>query len=201
MNKINFLYIDDIIDPHVTGYMNSISINDVSFDVNQYKFIPKTDDYRTLLKNQQVLDADLIIIDSMLFENNNVGEVKIAGEEMQLIFQKIFPYKEVLVISQKGKDEKKGIISKLQTNKVSDYHQFFEEEWKPIIENLVNKIIVTRNIFKQFKLNDNIESVLKEKIQNTIETISKYEDLEKSDIDKCISLFNEIKDTINEKGL
>lgn len=201
MNKINFLYIDDNIDPHVTGYMNSISINDVSFDVNQYKFIPKIDDYRTLLKNQQVLDADLIIIDSMLFENNNVGEVKIAGEEMQLIFQKFFPYKEVLVISQKGKDEKKGIISKLQTNKVSDYHQFFEEEWKPIIENLVYKIIVTRNIFKQFKLNDNIESVLKEKIQNTIETISKYEDLEKSDIDKCISLFNEIKDTINEKGL
>lgn len=201
MTTINFLYIDDKIDPHVTNYMKNIKINNVIFDVNQYKFIPKTDDYRTLLQNQKVLDADLIFIDSMLFENANVGDVKIAGEEIQLIFQKIFPYKEVLVISQNGNDETKGIISKLRTKDIQNYEEFFENNWKPKITDLVNKIIATRNIFMQLKLNNNIENLIKEKIQNTIQSISKYEDLEKTDIDECISLFNEIKEAINESRL
>ena len=74
MENINILYIDDKIDPHITKYLDSsIEITDVNIFTNEYEFNIESDTYKTILENEEIKKADIILIDSRLFENAHTG--------------------------------------------------------------------------------------------------------------------------------
>ena len=202
MENINILYIDDKIDPHITKYLDStIEINDVNIFTNEYEFNIESDTYKTILENEEIKKADIILIDSRLFENSHTGASKISGEEIKIILTKFFPFKNIIVISQNGTNKSLGILGKYKYSKSITPKEYYDNEWKDIIEKSIQEILIIRNINSQLKNNENIETIVKEKIENSIAGISQYEELSKDDIDNCIKTFLEIKEICKNEGL
>lgn len=202
MENINILYIDDKIDPHITKYLDStIEINDVNIFTNEYEFNIESDTYKTILENEEIKKADIILIDSRLFENSHTGASKISGEEIKIILTKFFPFKNIVVISQNGTNKSLGILGKYKYSKSITPKEYYDNEWKDIIEKSIQEILIIRNINSQLKNNENIETIVKEKIENSIAGISQYEELSKDDIDNCIKTFLEIKEICKNEGL
>jgi len=202
MEKINILYIDDNIDPHITKFLDSsIDITDVSISTNEYTFNIESDTYKTILENEEIKKADIILIDSRLFENSHTGVSKISGEEIKIIITKFFPFKNIIVISQNGTNESLGILSKYKHSKDLSPKEYYDNEWKDIIEKSIQEILIIRNINSQLKDNENIETIVKEKIENNLVGICQYDELSKDDIDECIKAFKEIKEICDEKRL
>ncbi len=202
MENINILYIDDKIDPHITKYLDStIEINDVNIFTNEYEFNIESDTYKTILENEEIKKADIILIDSRLFENSHTGASKISGEEIKIILTKFFPFKNIIVISQNGTNKSLGILGKYKYSKSITPKEYYDNEWKDIIEKSIQEILIIRNINSQLKNNENIEIIVKEKIENSIAGISQYEELSKDDIDNCIKIFLEIKEICKNEGL
>ena len=92
MELINMLYVDDKIDLYVSKYLNSYSSDMVKYKYSELKFENKYS-YEDLLKNDEIQKADILFLDSMLFENGNVQDNKISGEELGLIIKKFFRIK------------------------------------------------------------------------------------------------------------
>ena len=92
MELINMLYVDDKIDLYVSKYLNSYSSDMVKYKYSELKFENKYS-YEDLLKNDEIQKADILFLDSMLFENGNVQDNKISGEELGLIIKKFFRLK------------------------------------------------------------------------------------------------------------
>lgn len=202
MENINILYIDDNIDPHITKFLDSsIDITDVSISTNEYKFNIESDTYKTILENEEIKKADIILIDSRLFENSHTGVSKISGEEIKIIITKFFPFKNIIVISQNGTNESLGILGKYKHSKDLSPKEYYDSEWKNIIEKSIKEILIIRKINSQLNDNENIETIVKEKIENSIAGISQYEELSKDDIDNCIKTFLEIKEICENEGL
>ena len=202
MENINILYIDDKIDPHITKYLDSsIEIADVNISTNEYEFKIESDTYKTILENEEIKKSDIILIDSKLFENAHTGASKISGEEIKIILTKFFPFKNIIVISQNGTDRKLGILGKYKHSKDSTPKEYYDKEWKDEIEKSIRDILIIRNINSQLKDNENIETIVKEKIENSLAGISQYEELSKDDIDECIKAFKEIKEICDKNGL
>ena len=104
--KIKLVYIDDDRDEAISAYLEDDYQNE-EYDV-EYREIRFEDDndYETLLDSPEVVSANVILIDSRLFENDNIRcKGKFSGEEFRMILRKVFPFIEVLVISQNEKEK------------------------------------------------------------------------------------------------
>ena len=166
MENINVLYIDDKIDPHITKYLDSsIEITDVNIFTNEYEFNIESDTYKTILENEEIKKADIILIDSRLFENAHTGASKISGEEMKIIITKFFPFKNIIVISQNGPNASLGILGKYKHSKDLSLKEYYDSEWQNIIEKSIQEILIIRKINSQLNDNENIETIVKEKLK------------------------------------
>ena len=82
MDKINVVYIDDMPDTHLEKYFDKyyknenyeICYNSVLFDSN--------DGYESLLNNPVIQSANIIFIDSILFENRSVTAGKFCHKDI-----------------------------------------------------------------------------------------------------------------------
>ena len=139
MCKIELLYIDDNIEPSISEYfaekLCKTSINGVEIKINYEEFkFNKNNNYVDILNNDKIINANLIIIDSRLFENSKVGEEKLSGEEFKIMLKKLFPFKEVIVISQNEENLKEFQILRkfLSSHKDNNSIEFYEKNWKNI---------------------------------------------------------------------
>ena len=78
------LYVDDKIDLYVSKYLNSYSNDKAEYKYSELKFENKYS-YEDLLENNEIQKADILFLDSMLFENGNVQDNKISGEELGVL--------------------------------------------------------------------------------------------------------------------
>lgn len=198
MEDINILYIDDNIDPYVSKYLkNGLNIADINKAYTEFTFTDE-ETYESLLGKNEVKIADLIIIDSKLFENNKVKKQKLKGEEFKLILRKFFPYKEVVVITQNKIPEEYKVLPKYNSENYSNSDRFFDKNWVPTIKTAIKNIIDYKNIANIFQNNKNIEKNLIEKIINTLDGSNEYDLLKSTDITKLIRIFKELEEKYNE---
>ena len=94
MKSIKIVYIDDTPDIFLSGYLDNINscsdYGDYTFESVEIRFNPEND-YSSLLHDQQVQTANIIIIDSRLFENRTAKGGKFSGEEFKFVLQKFYP--------------------------------------------------------------------------------------------------------------
>ena len=117
--KINLVYIDDDRDEAISAYLEEDYQND-TYDV-EYQEIQFEGDkgYESLLDSPEVTKANVILIDSRLFENDSIKcKGKFSGEEFRMILRKVFPFIEVLVISQNGENKDFEIIPKYRSGEI-----------------------------------------------------------------------------------
>lgn len=196
MTSINLVYIDDNIDANISSYLDNLKdkYEDVSIDYKEMTFIPENG-YKSLLNEQLVNSANIIVIDDRLYEDRNATNGKVSGEELKLVLRKYLPYIETIVITQNEAEKTKGTIPKYKSDV---YHhqtpeQFYDEFLKPAIDKAIESVNTFRKLLEGFEQNGNWEIIIREKVIDSLEGSEKYESLSKSDIDDLISAFKDFE--------
>ena len=197
MDKYSLVYIDDNPETALTRYLDEEFQND-NYEIVFSEIIFKPEDgYESLLLDQRVSSANIILIDSWLFENRTAGNVKFTGEEFKLILKKLFPFIEVIVITQNGTDSEIRKIAKYDKSFAGSATEYYASKLPTIINQAVADIQQYRLLADLVKKNNTWEDVLKEKVIATLKGINTYDQLTKNDIDSLILAFKEIQESLN----
>lgn len=201
MSKINIVYVDDDLDSNISRYLvREYLPSEYEKNYDEVRFISE-EGYESLINNQLIKESNIILIDSKLFENDRVSTGKFSGEEFKMILKKLFPFIEVIVITQNELEEDYGTISKFRGGAEETPLNYYADKLKKMLDNSVRNVSIYRNIADKLKLNEGIDKALIEKIMNSLDGTSQYEELTTDDIDSIIEAFKELQRDIDEKGL
>ena len=192
--KINLVYIDDDRDEAISAYLEENYKSDHYDVVYDEIAFEGEKGYESLLEARQVASANVILIDSRLFENDSIKcKGKFSGEEFRMILRKVFPFIEVLVISQNGENKDFEIIPKYRSESLETANEYYERVLKNKLDESIKRVVTFRNISKKLEKNTGIEKFLVEKAVDSLNGINDYEDLSKDDIDKLIAVFQSME--------
>ncbi|MGK0552620.1 hypothetical protein ACSFB8_11140 [Enterococcus faecalis] len=200
--KINITYVDDKLDNLLSRYLHELHFEDIKIQTKEVEFDSANENYITLLEKDSVQFADIIIIDSKLFENQSVDE-KFSGEEFKMIYTTAHPYSKVIVISQNDGLDKYGTIKKYDpTIGKVEPKQFYDNNLGELLRKNSEEIFHKRNILKMLKNNSEAYkgSLIVEKINELMQGSTSYKDLTDEKIDSLIELIEKnMKSIINEE--
>lgn len=200
MEEFSLVYIDDTPDTILGRYLDGLDVMyaEKGYKINYSEILFETeDDYNFLLKDGRVQTANILIIDSMLFENKTAKDGKFTGEEFKFVLQKFYPFIEVIVISQNDLDPGISMISKYVKNLRETGRDYYARIIPPYIDAAINNVLQYRILAKKMSDNESWETVLKEKVLGTLRGTQTYDELTKEDIDILIRAFKEIKESVN----
>lgn len=198
MEKIRILYIDDNPESGLERYLDEEYKNSNNeTEYSEITFNPQ-EGYERLIKDLKVRTANIIFIDSKLFENRTVGSGKFSGEEFKIILKKYYPFIEVIVITQNESNPDIGIISKYNPNCGKNPSEYYSEYLPQYIDKAIQNVLMYRRLAERLEVNSNWESTLKEKIISSLNGVGTYDELTKNDIDQLISVFKEIQEKIDD---
>ncbi len=143
MEEYNLLYIDDDIDPQLSEYLDKDLMNalqgDIVLNVSEFEFKP-AEGYKSLLTSHEVAAANIILIDSRLFENNSASDGKFSGEEFKIILRKQFPFIEVIVITQNGADDSVKTIAKFDSSCGLSAKEYYDRELPKLMNRAIEEV-------------------------------------------------------------
>ena len=140
MEKYSLVYIDDNPETALSRYLDEEFKSD-NYEIVYSEIIFNPEDgYESLLSDQTVSSANIILIDSWLFENRTAANVKFTGEEFKLILKKLFPFIEVIVITQNGTDSEIRKIAKYDKSFGESASEYYASKLPKIINQAVDDI-------------------------------------------------------------
>lgn len=203
MKIINICYVDDLIDIMLSRFLheycekiNSDDSTEYELKSDEYTF-NSTDNYKTLLANPLVNSANILIIDSRLFENEKSELSKFTGEQFKIILKQVLPFIKTIVISQNEPTPisqtvaKYKSVSGLQNRNLSQ--EYYEHNLEPIIKECIVSTLEEISVLEQLDEENEVDPLLLATIHSTISGIHDTALFEKEDLDKLIELFNEVK--------
>lgn len=197
MDKFSLVYIDDSPDTTLTKYLDE-DFHSENYEITCSEIIFKPEEgYESLLQNSKVRSANIIFIDSLLFENRTATSEKFTGEEFKLVLKKIFPFIEVVVITQNGNDSAIKKFAKYDGSSGKSAVEYYSAELPDIINTAVANIRQYWLLADLVKKNDTWEDVLKDKVIATLNGTNTYDKLTKADIDNLVMAFKEIQESLN----
>ena len=201
MEIFSLVYIDDTPDTILSRYLDGLNsvYREKGYVIKSSDILFKAeDDYSSLLKDERIQTANILIIDSVLFENKTAKDGKFTGEEFKFVLQKFYPFIEVIIISQNELDPGISMIAKYVKNFDETGTDYYARVVKPHIDEAIKRILQSRILAKKMSDNEIWETVLKEKVLGTLHGTQAYDELTKEDIDSLICAFKEIRDSIND---
>lgn len=191
--NIKLVYIDDDRDEAISEYLEEgYRNNKYNVKYQEIGFACEKG-YESLLESQAVAAANVILIDSKLFENDKVKDQgKFSGEEFKMILKKLFPFIEVLVISQNGENKELDIIPKYRSGGPETSMEYYDRVLKAKLDESIDKVITYRNISKKLADNQGIEKMLIERTIDSLNGLNTYNDLSKQDVDRLVAAFQNI---------
>lgn len=196
MFKAELLYIDDLIDPELSKYLDGYNYDGIEVNYKELKFLPE-DGYNSLISNSDVRCADVIIIDSDLFQDRLASNGKFLGEEFKIIMKRFFPLTEVMVVSQHGENQQKDVIAKYNINSKITADEYYNQNLKNKLDKFIYDNIVNSNLLNEFIGNTYWNNDFKNRILEFLKGQNEYESLKKEDIDKLIISFEELRRKID----
>ena len=198
--KINIVYIDDIIQSHLAKYLYEFVFAPYEIVYKEFEF-KQTTTYEDLLNLEEVRMANIIIIDSKLFENGRVQGSKFTGEEFKLILRKVLPFIEVIIVTAKMIEQNIEHVVKYKTKSQPEISPFdyYESKLRKIIEKSIITIDALNGINSRLESNVNISKTLVDEIKSMLEGRSKYTGISEEKLDEIIGAFKELKDSINHE--
>lgn len=196
MEVFNLLYIDDNPEQALGRYLDGYTNLAYQIQYSEITFIPD-EGYDSLIKNPKVQTANIIFIDERLFENRSYIDSKFSGEEFKIILRKIYPFIEVIVITQNEPDSMVGTISKYDANCGVTPSEYYARKLPSYINEAIKNILIYRRLAEKLENKGEWEVALVEKIVNSLQGIGTYDELSKHDIDQLILAFKEIQEKID----
>ena len=195
MDTIKMIYIDDSPDISLSKYLDKFRSGLCQFDYSDIEFNSE-EGYESLINNTEVRTANIIFIDSKLFENRNTNG-KFTGEEYKIILKKHLPFIEVIVITQNEREEEYETIAKYDSRSDKTAQEYYDSILPELIDHAVKNIFEYRKIASRMKENTIWEDVMIEKIENSLEGKDVYDELTKTDIDHIIGIFQELQEKVD----
>ena len=195
MDTIKMIYIDDSPDISLSKYLYKFRSGLCQFDYSDIEFNSE-EGYESLINNTEVRTANIIFIDSKLFENRNTNG-KFTGEEFKIILKKHLPFIEVIVITQNEVEEEYETIAKYDSRSDKTAQEYYDSILPELIDHAVKNIFEYRKIASRMKENTIWEDVMIEKIENSLEGKDVYDELTKTDIDHIIGIFQELQEKVD----
>ena len=193
MKEIKIVYIDDKPDPSLSRYLDTEFSSDRFIKVYEEILFNPADGYESLIKNPVVQSANIIVIDSMLFENSGTVSGKFSGEEFKIILKKYYPFIEVIVITQNEPEAAMGTIPKYSDSYNTSASEYYGRVLPELIHNAYANIQRYFSIADKLSGNSSLDKYLVEKVVSSLNGSSLYDELTKSDIDSLISAFQRIE--------
>ncbi len=198
MEKYSLVYIDDQPESALSKYLDKeFNSDDYELEYSEIKFDPQ-DGYSSLLNDSKVKGANIILIDSWLFENRTATDGKFTGEEFKLILKKFFPFIEVIVITQNELDQGIDKVSKYDKNSMDNASSYYQNVLPSRINTAVANIRQYWLLASKVEKNEIWEEILKDKVLSTLHGSNTYDELTKADIDSLIAAFKEIQENLDE---
>lgn len=192
MEILKILYIDDNPEPSLSKYLDRYMNSSCDIESSDIKFNPD-EGYESLINNTEVKSANIIFIDSKLFENRTAIAGKFTGEEFKIILKKYFPFIEVIVITQNDIAPDYETISKYDSKCGKTPEEYYGEKLSQILDQCIKNIFEVRKIASEMQKNTSWEKVMVEKIVNSVNGQGKFDELTKNDIDDVIKMFQELQ--------
>lgn len=205
--KINIVYIDDNSDEILSRYMTKSycttpfyrsNTTQIEKNYEEVRFCG-TDGYEALLNNPIVKAANVILIDNHLFEERTVGAGRFSGKQFKIILRKIFPYVEVIIITQDTTLSGENVILKFSGGHGENATQYYEEKLAPSLDRAIKEVLAFEDLADDLIQSKDVEKLLIDKVLNSLQGDDSYDALSKSDIDELINSFREIKDAYGHK--
>ncbi len=206
--SINIIYIDDISDEILSLYMSKtycsapFQPSDAAPKIKKaYKEVRfcGSEGYEKLLQNTIVKSANVILIDNHLFEERNAGTSRFSGKQFKVILRKLFPYVEVIIITQDETLTGENVVRKFSGRYSEDANQYYQENLAPLLDNAINEVLDFEKLANDLKQSSDVEKFLIDKVLNSLQGDDSYDPLTKSDIDNLISSFKEFKNAFGDK--
>ena len=170
MENLKIIYIDDYPETSLSKYLDKYKNSSCNVESLDIKFNPDAG-YESLINNPDVKSANIIFIDSKLFENRTAIAGKFTGEEFKIILKKYFPFIEVIVITQNEIAPDYETISKYDPKCGKTPVEYYDEKLPPILDQCIRNIFEVRKITSELQKNTSWEN----EIAPDYETISKYD--------------------------
>ena len=199
MNDMKIVYVDDDLDSNISRYLASEYKNDdFNIEYSEVHF-EVSDGYDCLMSNASITSSNIIIIDSKLFENDKAASGKFSGEEFKVILKKVFPFIEVIVVTQNEIEEDYGTVSKYRAGTQETSEQYYNRCLKKTIDDAAKNVCVYRKLADKLKINEVIDKTLIEKILSSLDGVNQYDELTTKDIDSIIEAFKGLQENLDGK--
>ena len=118
---------------------------------------------------------------------------KFSGEEFKIILKKYYPFIEVIVITQNEPETAMGTISKYNDSYEISASEYYGRVLPELIHNAYSNIKRYFSIADKLSGNSTLDKYLVEKVVRSLNGLSLYDELTKSDIDSLIAAFQRIE--------
>jgi len=196
MEKIKLVYIDNESDPYISHYIHAskrYASDKIEVNVEEIG-VTGEDDVMSLIKKPVVKNANILLLDSRLFVDENVTK-KIKGEQVMLVLKKLNPFIKVLIISQHEDTRHIGVIPKFKPKKMDkttvpvDNNQvaieYYNERLAPRLKTAIKSILKYRKIRAEIPKEETMKVVL-DQIDELMSGDFSYTNIKQADIDKLI---------------
>lgn len=198
MEKYSLVYIDDKPEAALTKFLDK-EFRSTHYEIECSEVIFRPEEgYESLLSDPKVRTANIVLIDSWLFENRTATGGKFTGEEFKLVLKKFFPFIEVIVITQNGTETEITKVAKYDKSCGKTASGYYSAVLPKYFDAAVANIHQYRLIAELINKNDSWEEVIKDKVIDTLKGKNTYDELTKTDIDTLIQAFKEIQESLNE---
>lgn len=203
MRKMKIVYIDDHFDTEISKYMNDEYCSlpwstEIEKEYTEVQF-EYSKGYENLLNNTNVREANIVLIDNRLFEQSNAGTGKFSGKQFKLILRKLFPFVEVLIITQDEGMTGYKIIHKFSGRHGESSDEYYNRILKPELDTSIKEVLGFEALAEDLKSSEDVEKALVEKVLLSLQGENSYDDLKKADIDNLITAFKELKEGLNNE--
>jgi len=195
--QINMVYIDDSPDVTLEEYLDNYVSDEYEMVFESILYRPE-EGYDSLLNDPKVQRANIVFIDSKLFENRTRTNERVQGEQIKLVMKNIFPYIEVVIVTQNEMNPDIQMIEKYKrSNTDIQPQQYYSNIIPSYINDAIIRIKENRIIGQQFSENENWDKLLKDRILAALKGSNKYEGLNKADIDELVNAFKRIQEKLD----
>ena len=201
-NFIKLLYVDDQVEDYLSEYLEELEERLPELTTSDLEFEPKQD-YSDLLNCPELIESQILIIDSRLFEEADLDEKeRFTGEEFKLIIKKEYPYIEVLIISQNPDSFNLGFIPKYNSRIArlidNDSTKHYDQVLLPKIKIAIDEINRDITVLEKLKNNQTLDPVVKNMIDNSMNGFEEYKTMNSEDVDNLINEFKKIQIIIED---
>ena len=206
MKNIRIVYIDDQIDNIIGKYIKEKYCSHTHFKhpniikvYEEFEFESEKG-YESVLASEKIRRANIILVDYHLYEERLANTGKFSGKQFKAMFRKLFPYVEVILITQDTSLEGSNIIQKFHCSENEASDTYYETKMDPILDIAIEKVLEYESHVKDLSENKEIEKFLVEKIVQSFNGDSPYDMLSKKDIDEFITGFQQMRESYEKKS-